>query len=334
MSTIDVIDNVNDFTALAEEWEQLLERTAGVTPFHLPAWQLTWWRHFGSGRLRVFVFRESGRLTGIAPCFLHNWNGRRQLTLIGSGISDYLEPAIEREHAHAVIELLKENLQSREEWDVCDWQDLDADSPLATLSGNRLHVEIRQDQPCSRIPLTGMFRDFWHARGKDLRRNVRRYGLRAEELGAVEFDVMQNLDPALLRSLIELHGARWEARGEPGMIAVNQAAEFLCDVTRQLAPAGLLRIFIVRFRKEIAALNLAFLFRNTIFSYLSAFDPKQEYFGFGRMLLQEAIQYCYAHQVTSWNFLRGAEPYKFSWGAEAVPKLRVYVRRFEQEGRS
>ena len=130
MSSIDVIDNVNDFTALAAEWGQLLERTAGVTPFHLPEWQLTWWRHFGSGRLRVFVFRESGRMTGIAPCFLHDWNGRRQLTLIGSGISDYLEPAIEREHAHAVIRLFKEDLQSRDEWDVCDWQDLDADSPL------------------------------------------------------------------------------------------------------------------------------------------------------------------------------------------------------------
>jgi CelD/BcsL family acetyltransferase involved in cellulose biosynthesis len=268
------------------------------------------------------------------PCFLHDWNGRRQLTLIGSGISDYLEPAIERGHAPAAIELLQQFLQSRAEWDVCDWQDLDADSPLAAVRGDGFEVETRAGQPCSRIPLRGTFGDFWHARGKDLRRNVRRYGLRAAENGAVEFDVVQEPDPELLRSLIALHGARWEARGEPGMIAVNQAAEFLCDVSRQLAHAGLLRIFIVRFRKEIAALNLAFLFRNTIFSYLSAFDPEQEYFGFGRMLLLEAIRYCYEHQVTSWNFLRGDEPYKFFWGAEVVPKLRIYVRRFEPERQS
>lgn len=334
MSTIDVIDNVNDFTALAGEWEQLLGRIASVTPFQLPAWQLTWWRHFGSGRLHVFVFRENGLLTGVLPCFLHDWNGGRQLTLVGSGISDYLEPGVERGRAPAVIELLQESLQTREEWDVCDWQDLDANSPFAGVRGNALVVEARSGQPCSRIPLTGTFDEYWRARGKDLRRNMRRYGWRAAKNGPVEFEVVRKPDAELLRAVIELHGARWEARGEPGMIAVNHAAEFLCDVSRQLAHAGLLRIFIVRYRKKIAAVNLAFLFRNTVFGYMSAFDPEHQHLGFGRMLLFEAIKHCYANQVNSWNFLRGNEPYKFSWGAEAVPKMRVYVRRFESERRS
>jgi CelD/BcsL family acetyltransferase involved in cellulose biosynthesis len=81
----------------------------------------------------------------------------------------------------------------------------------------------------------------------------------------------------------------------------------------------------VRFRGELAAVNLGFLFRDTFSSYMSAFDPEHEYFGFGRMLLYRAIQYCYANRVRFWDFLRGEEPYKFSWGALAVPKRRVYV---------
>src|SRR5581483_1307487 len=103
---------------------------------------------------------------------------------------DYLEPAIEPAHAGTAIELLQHHLQSSEEWDVCDWQDLDADSPLPGLGGNVLQLETRDDQPCSRIPLTGTFDDFWRTRGKDLRRNVRRYGVRAAEIGAVEFAVV------------------------------------------------------------------------------------------------------------------------------------------------
>ncbi len=54
----------------------------------MPEWLLTWWWHFGSGRLRVMVFRQMGEVAGVLPCFLHPWNGRRQLTLVGSGITD------------------------------------------------------------------------------------------------------------------------------------------------------------------------------------------------------------------------------------------------------
>ncbi len=323
MNTVGVIDDTNRFEALCTEWGQLLDRIDGITPFQLPAWQLTWWRHFGSGKLRIFVFRESGRLTGVVPCFLHEWKGRRQLTLIGSGVSDYLEPAIEREHARSIVKLFSEYLDSHNEWDVCDWQDLNADSPLIILA----HAGTREDTSCSEIRLTGTFDEFWHMRGKDLRRNVRRYGLRATEEGAVEFEVVKKPDTDLLRSVIELHAARWQARGEPGMIALNHAAEFLCDVSRQFARAGLLRIFQVRFRKQAAAVNLAFLFRNAIFGYMSAFDPEHERFGFGRMLLYRSIQHCYANRVASWNFLRGDEPYKFSWGAQKIPKQRIYVER-------
>lgn len=329
MSAIDVISDVSEFETLCPEWEQLLDRIEGITPFQLPAWQFTWWRHFGNAKLRVFACRQGGRLVGVVPCFLHDWNGRRQFTLIGSGISDYLEPAIQGEHPPAVIETLRQALQSRKEWEVCDWQDLNTGSPLTELAGSGLQARTTDDTPCSRIPLTGTFEEFWSARGKELRRNVRRYGLRAAESGAVEFEAVERPDSKLLHSLIELHAARWQSQGQPGMIAVNHAAEFLCDVSRKFSDLGMLRIFVVRFRGQPTAVNLGFLFRDTFFSYMSAFDPEHDYFGFGRMLLYRAIQHCYRSGVRFWNFLRGDEAYKFSWGAERIPKLRLHIKRGE-----
>jgi CelD/BcsL family acetyltransferase involved in cellulose biosynthesis len=325
MSAIDVISNVTEFETLCPEWEQLLDRIEGITPFQLPAWQLTWWRHFGSGELRVFACRQDGTLVGVVPCFLHDWNSRRQLTLIGSGLSDYLEPAIAGEHAPAVIEALRRTLLSSREWQTCDWQDLNAGSPLTSLAGAALELRATDDTPCSRIPLTGTFEEFWSTRGKDLRRNVRRYGMRAAENGAVQFEAVGRADSSLLHSLIDLHAARWQAQGQPGMIALNRAAEFLCDVSRKFSDLGMLRVFVVRFRGRPSAVSLGFLFRDTFFSYMSAFDPEHEYFGFGRMLLHRAIQHCYRDGVRFWNFLRGDEAYKFSWGAEKIPKLRLHA---------
>lgn len=67
--------------------------------------------------------------------------------------------------------------------------------------------------------------------------------------------------------------------------------------------------------------------RTTVFSYLSAFDPAYEKFGFGRELLARALQHAHQSGYRQWNFLRGDEPYKFSWGGRIVPKRRVVIVR-------
>ena len=111
------------------------------------------------------------------------------------------------------------------------------------------------------------------------------------------------------------------------MIQANGSAEFLCDVARKFACRDMLRFFSLRFRDQIAALILAFPYGNTMFGYLSAFDPEHEALGLGRTLLFEAIRYCYQNGYRAWNFLRGDEPYKFWWGAQVIPKCRVRLIR-------
>jgi CelD/BcsL family acetyltransferase involved in cellulose biosynthesis len=127
--------------------------------------------------------------------------------------------------------------------------------------------------------------------------------------------------------LIDLHDAKWQRRGEPGMIQANGSAEFICDVAREFARGDMLRFFSLRFRDQIAAIILAFPYGSTMFGYLSAFDPEHEALGVGRTLLLEAIRYCYQNGYRSWNFLRGDEPYKFWWGAQLIPKCRVRLIR-------
>ena len=43
--------------------------------------------------------------------------------------------------------------------------------------------------------------------------------------------------------------------------------------------------------------------------------------------LAGALEYAHRHGYGQWNFLRGGEPYKFSWGAQAIPKCRVLICR-------
>ena len=86
-----VLSDFSEWAGLREEWKSLALKCPTATPFQTPEWLLTWWEFFGSGELLVLAFREEGRLVGLAPLFIFPWNGRRQVTLIGSGLSDYLD---------------------------------------------------------------------------------------------------------------------------------------------------------------------------------------------------------------------------------------------------
>lgn len=267
-------------------------------------------------------------MVGIIPCFLHEWNGRRQISLIGSGITDYLEPAINPQYAPEILNHVQRYLEAKTDWEICDWQDLSGETPLRDLPTNgALELNVAADTPCSEIPLTGTFEEFWCRRPKDLKRNVRRYTEKAEAAGTLEFKETRELDAEPLRALVQLHAARWKSRGEPGMINANGLAEFLCQVAREFAGRDMLQLFTLRFEGKIVAVILAFRSENTLFGYLSAFDPKYEKLGIGRTLLYEALRYSYANGYTAWNFLRGDEPYKFWWGAQIIPKCRVRLTR-------
>ena len=142
-------------------------------------------------------------------------------------------------------------------------------------------------------------------------------------MGPVAFDATDDPEPELIDALIRLHGARWREQGEPGMIALNRSEQFLRAVSTGMAREDLLRFFVLRFRDEVVAVILAFRYRNKIYAYMSAFDPDYESLGFGRTLLYEGFRLAYDEAYDAWNFLRGDEPYKVSWGGEPIQRCRA-----------
>ncbi len=109
--TLEIVDDFDRWIELVPEWQHLESSVPHLTPFQTSQWQLTWWRRFGSGELRVFVLRDGqARMVGLVPCFLHEWEGSRQLTLIGSGISDYLEPAIAPAFCKEIVDCFRDHL--------------------------------------------------------------------------------------------------------------------------------------------------------------------------------------------------------------------------------
>jgi len=324
----EVICDPAQLKELKQEWLALASRIPQITPFQLPEWMLTWLQHFGSGELHTLVFRRGSRIVGLFPAFIHQWRGQKQMTLIGSGISDYPEPLIDLSFGREVIEALRWHLESDSKWEVCEWQDLAESSLLLQIQSHAAFRRIvKPDTPCTKIPLCGTFEEFWSSRPRHVRRNVTRYRRHASEHYAVAFETVTEAIPELFESFIRLHGNRWQLKGESGMIEENHSAPFLWEIAKRFERLKILRFFVLRFNREIAAIILAWDYRNNLYFYLSGFDPRFAEFRPGQILLCECLRYAYSQNCESCDFLRGAEPYKLDWGAEVIPKYRVILTR-------
>src|SRR2546423_1083355 len=67
-------------------------RCRETTPFQSPAWLIAWSKHLARGELLVLSFTREENLVGIAPFhILVDRTETKQVLLLGTGISDYLD---------------------------------------------------------------------------------------------------------------------------------------------------------------------------------------------------------------------------------------------------
>src|SRR4051812_36974723 len=120
-----IIDQRRDLELIEPSWRDLLANDHLSTPFQSPDWLLPWWSAFGSGTLFIVAVFDETTLIGLAPTFLHSWQGRRQLTLIGNGLSDRLK-VLARDGSELLVmqQVLGALSEHRRSWDLCDFQDL------------------------------------------------------------------------------------------------------------------------------------------------------------------------------------------------------------------
>ena len=90
--------------------------------------------------------------------------------------------------------------------------------------------------------------------------------------------------------LVRLHALRWQARGDPGVLADARVAAFHRDALPRLDRAGCLRLYLLRFDGAAAAGFYGFSHRGRGFSYLTGFDPAFAFESPGALLLAHAVE--------------------------------------------
>jgi CelD/BcsL family acetyltransferase involved in cellulose biosynthesis len=305
--TTQIVTTRSEFEGLEPEWLRLFERCTEAAPFVSPDWLMPWWTIFGStSDPFVVTARRGGRLVGLLPT--RTYAGR--VYFIGHGLTDRLDVLAEDlEVAAALWRRLADTGIAGE------LAEIPAASPLRALAP--------RVQPLSVCPVVDLTR--WKMHPK-LRSNNGRSKRRLQASASLTWDIAPvGQAEEYIDAWIALHTRRWQVTAEPGMLQTPEIQDFHRASGRRLAQAGWAEFHGLRVDGRLAGVLYALQRHGTTYFYLSGYDPDLSPFSPGSLLVEQAFAAALARSDRKFDFLRGAEPYKFSWGAESVQQFVAFL---------
>ena len=292
---IEEIVSATAFQELRPEWENLWRRCLRATPFQSPHWLLPWWKHFGGSGLWCLAVRAGGELVGLVPCFI--WD--RKLLLIGTGITDYLDALIDPEwEAISMAAIMPLLTQQSHHWDQCDFQQLRANSSLCGTDAAVQDVCPVLDLSTPDVPML---------------KKAAYYLRHAANFGTVRIEAAaeQNFERCF-SEFLRLHQLRWK---NEAVLKEADLKTFHYEVAFQFLRLAALRLYVLYLDRRAIAAWYGFESHRRVYYYLGGFDPAFEKLSPGAILIAHAIRQAREHGAREFDFLRGQERYKYSWGA-------------------
>ena len=312
------VESTAEFEALVPEWQALWARCPEATPFQHPAWLLPWWRQFAPGALFSVAVRHAGRLVGLAPFYIEAGAYGRRILPVGISLSDYLDVLLDPDFSQAAGRAIVEHVQREAaRWDGWDLEDLAPGAAAFGLPCPAGCVETSGEQhacPVLQLPTTldalpGSLpaRQLRHLR---LARNrAARHGtvILAREDGPAAGDVLE--------MLFRLHRSWWERRGESGLLVDERIPRFHREALPKLLETGMLRLYVLRIADRVAGVYYGLRHGGRAYAYISGFNPDFTFESPGTILFAHAIEEAVREGAREFDFLRGRETYKYTWGA-------------------
>ena len=174
------------------------------------------------------------------------------------------------------------------------------------------HAHDSTPAPVLTLPDTGLS---GHRRNR-----LRYYRRRAEAIGGASVRVANGAElQRCLDELSRLHAARWQGRGEPGVLADPRVRRFHALAAPELLAQGSLRLYLLEVAERTAAVFHTMADRARCYVYLCGFDPELAQLSPGNLVIGQVIGEAAEAGIRHIHFLRGQEGYKYSWGAVDQP---------------
>lgn len=282
-----------------------------ATPFHTREYLMAYRRAFGAQKkfFRLQTDRNSRAF------LMARGRSARRLEWWGAGIHDLggasYTSARDAEALWAKIETLARA------HDGAHLAQIPAESPLISLAQNS-GWQISEAEKCPVLELPPTWEEYLKLLGKNMREQIRRYPRRLEKEFSVEYALAQS--PAeietALNDLFRLHGARWRARGQTGVLATPRRQQFHRALCQAFARRNWLRLWTLRCNGQAVCVLLNYFYNGKYYFFIGGFDPEYARWSVGVCLFSKIFQHAIGEGATHFDFLKGEEEYKYRYGAQ------------------
>lgn len=200
---------------------------------------------------------------------------------------------------------------------------------------NRMNVEVLPQEPTFSVELGTEYDVYLSTLSKKFRTNTVYAGRRLRRDFAYEDRAYSHGAEVAdgMALFFKLHQQRWLSKRLPGLFFNAGNRRFHQDLAGRLAVGDRLMLNIVSIDGRPASALYGFKYAGTYSYYLGGFDPDFAKYSVSSVLISDLISKAISEGATSFDFLRGEEPYKLRWGAARQPRFRLVAWRPTVRGR-
>jgi CelD/BcsL family acetyltransferase involved in cellulose biosynthesis len=307
-------------------WHDEKQRLNWPSIFVLPPWLEAWSQIFGSEKDNyINIVRENDNIIGIAPLRIKDNTAR----FIGDiDVCDYLDFIVAAGKEEGFFNTLLDELVKKGIRQL-DLQHVRPDSitirdfiPVANARG--YEVITTQEDVNVEMDLPSAWEEYLETLSTKQRHEVRRKLRRLQEAGNLELRFIT--DTASVSGAMDTFFKMFvDSRRDKAEFLTEKREKYFRLLTANMAEAGLLRLGVLELDKKPVAQIICFDYHNCMYLYNSGYNPDYVSLSAGLISKILAIKDCIEKGKRKFDFLKGAEIYKYHLGGKEVPLYRCLV---------
>lgn len=348
MYSIKVIRKRSDLETWAPQWNTLLERSGQNNVFLTWEWVSNWLDVYVSNdALLTLVVLDGDRLVAIAPLHVEiecpvQGLSVKVLRFVGSGeaCADHVDMIVAGAGPEGPAKAIWDELFGPlgAEWDVFEYYDAPADSPVveafrkfARSDRRCTRTEFVRHSICPYLSLPKSWDDYLKQCSGTRRYTITYSMKKLSEQGHLEKRACERPEELAehMGTFISLHQESWVERGKPGSFASERLKRFHLRVAEDFLTRGVLFLRSFFLDGTPIASFYGFEYGGKLYYYLlgARVNPVKRV-KTGTAVLGHCIEEAIAKGCREFDFLRGSEEYKYRWTSaeRRNPQIRFYNR--------
>lgn len=303
MYEIELIDKIEDFLKIKDEWNYLLKKTDTNVLYLTHEWLTAWWECFGDQkRLAVLLVRNQGELCAAAPLMLTRkkkfFLNLICLRFIGNSLCYRLNFLIPDDH-EKLLSLILDYVIYRIKWHIAEFYHIPQDSAVykafINLLSKKNSIFSGEDMSLLSpyIPLNEPWDSYFKHLSKSFVREIQQKKRRLEKIGYSVLSSQSGADYPSMQSLLEdtfkIAEKTWQHKAGTSIASDEKEKRFFTLIAHRFCQNQGLCLYILKIGNDNAAFGYGIKYNDRLYSLKKGYDQKYKKFSPGIIL--DSIRY-------------------------------------------